>query len=242
MKDGWRNFSLKEWLKNIFGPVDVPPIGTKVFHPIYGYGVIHQTRGARVTRRVTVDFGYARTAMPLTELILHKDPSRQDKPQAPGVHDLAETTQFTSNDQTHPIEPAQVDLQQSQHTTTDYQASSETEVSQPTSRTEPEKALNQHVSVDEISPLPDAHSKDPAYHEEIEEEELPDDVSVEPLSDQAPQTNAIVVPPASVIDARKALMALRLGQALESKVLELSVGTAELESELRKAVSEAIDG
>ena len=56
------------------------------------------------------------------------------------------------------------------------------------------------------------------------------------------KSDAVLAHSSVSVEARKAILALRLGQVLESKVLELSVGTTELEEKLRQSVDNAISG
>ena len=176
MKDGWNTFrGLKDWVRGIFETSGSLKVGTKVFHPSYGEGVIEQVQGSGATARVCVNFGFAKPIVSLSELRFDQESAQPKEPQE--TSDKSQRTQEESD-------------QESPRPT----AGEETPIAQP--------ITSEPVAIAEAEPIK--------------------------------QMNEIEV------QARKGIMALRLGQVLESQVQDLSVGTTDLEQQLNDAISSTI--
>ena len=80
----------------------------------------------------------------------------------------------------------------------------------------------------------------------LRELELPDDVerSLEETTDTPPPPTVVGTPlpslSANVVAARRAVLALKLGQVLEEDVLELSIGTDDIQAEVEQAIMAAV--
>ena len=76
----------------------------------------------------------------------------------------------------------------------------------------------------------------------VEELELLEDVRHAPpdVPDPSPTATGLSDLPKGVVDARRAILALKLGQVLEENVCDLSVGTERIQTSLERAVSAAV--
>lgn len=249
MTTGWKDFSLKNWITDLFKKGNGPKIGTKVFHPSYGEGVIAEIRGAGSTGRITVDFGYAKPVIPLSELVFDLEgdsgtslnsPEKvsTDEPPIPPKIDFAHEHPSSKNDEKDEIEPEQPlpeDTIPKFHYT-DPLSQSDDLPFHPSKRPplkEPPDVDSNRFPMDQEIPRIDSRTISEA-HEPVDK--------LDYKVGSIPKKATVVACSPHVIDARKGLMALRLGQVLESQVLDLSVGAADIERELRNSVDTAIKG
>lgn len=242
MRNGWRSFSLIEWVRAFLGKAPVPEIGTKVFHPDYGDGLVVQIVVSGFIRRVVVDFGYSKPELPVSELVIKK------KTQKDSESNFEASEPATRIDQTPAVIPAI--LPQPDFTDqADPLELAETEtvvvhdpLEELPDETQPQRETPEIAGT--ITSAVERSSEPVATHFEAATPDLEHSVDfskcepVHTTTTEATSDDAL----SRLIEARKGLMALRLGQVLESKVMELSVGTSGLESQLREAVSTAIDG
>lgn len=76
MKDGWSTFrGLTDWLKRLFDSGESFKVGSKVFHPVYGEGIIENIQGSGAGTKVCVDFGFAKPIVSLSDLTLNGEQS-----------------------------------------------------------------------------------------------------------------------------------------------------------------------
>lgn len=248
MTNGWKNFNLKDRLKSLLELENAPQVGTKVFHPSYGEGVIEQVKGSGATGRVTVDFGYAKPVVALSELNfdLDNDPNKvhEDEPVVSPEVELQEAPSEFYPDIPKPELTTKHDPVETREASSflpelkiDYYSPPAELIDSPP---EPPQITIESASteIDSIN-RPSNFVEDPFAHKLVAFESCTVDCAA-PQSKPPKRLEPIATSPSSMIEARKGLMALRLGQVLESQVLELSIGTSEIESELRNAVSKAI--
>lgn len=246
---GWKGFSLKDWLTGLLKPGNLPEVGTEVFHPSYGEGVIAEIKGSGPSARVTVDFGYAKPVVQLSELVFDlegESGTSLNEPEDVSTHETYVRPEkgIPHEYQTHENEIAdevesQLNLSEESNNKLDYGPSFlEVTNSQPGT---PQQKLSTVPTDSDSQKLPHEQRMPPtgAFISPLESEFVDkfDDES-KPLSKRL----FISTAPPHVIDARKGLMALRLGQVLESQVLNLSIGVADIEREFRNSVTTAING
>lgn len=248
MTTGWKDFNLKNFIKGFFQQSDAPKVGVKVFHASYGEGIISDTKGFGATGKVTVDFGYAKPILPLSELIFDvKADERNDENDRPietPENKYPESVSIVHTDSipTEEIpQPESAEKHDSDASISyipiepDIHLTSLNETSPKSTAT-----ITKH-SISKIEP----HIQSPANVRLDSEVSSEAAISLSQDSMQSLPLPEICKHPAEtaesrVIEARKGIMALRLGQVLESQVLDLSVGTENLERELRRSVSMAI--
>lgn len=248
MTTGWKDFNLKNFIKGFFQQGDAPKVGTKVFHASYGEGIISDAKGFGATGKVTVDFGYAKPILPLSELISDAQAGERneenDRPIETPEDKYPESVSIVHTDSIRTEEILQPDSA-AKH---DSDASISYVPTEPDihltslNETPPKSmAIRAKHSISEIEPHIQSLA-DIKLDSEVASEAA---ISLSRDSIQSLPLREVCKHPTEtaetrVIAARKGIMALRLGQVLESQVLGLSVGTENLERELRRSVSMAI--
>jgi hypothetical protein len=93
------------------------------------------------------------------------------------------------------------------------------------------------LNTEELEPLPVLETLDDLP---VTGPDLTGEPSPAPGEDSAEFDSFVSESTDSLTEARKGVVALRLGQVLESQVLQLSVGTAQIQASLRRAVSQVL--